>query len=114
MEKKMVRPYMTAEARDALNGMCNEINKDSIFVTNRSDSIVMFFNDALRLSNLADNFDKEVESLIEKESKLKLDLSYKSSELMFERKKNKEWKVYCAVLFCTTIASLVALAIQAA
>lgn len=94
MEKKMVRPYMTAEARDVLDKMHELIRCD-----NRSQSVIEYYNEAQE-SFYRDTLQKLYAS--------------QALKLISMRKKNQEWKVYCAVLACTTIASLVALAIQAA
>lgn len=98
MEKKMVRPYMTAEARDVLDKMHGLMKCDD-----RSHSIIEYYNDAQKsFYQLADY------NVISKS------YAKQALELGDMRKKNQEWGVYCLVLACTAIASLVALAIQAA
>lgn len=113
MERKMVRPCMTTEARDVLDKIHENVNGET-----RSESIEWFW---IRYNNLLiqrDGLQSELKAVKaaneSKERRLKMDLSSLSSNLLLIHKKNQEWKVYCAVLACTTIASLVALAIQAA
>lgn len=102
MEKKYVRPYISTGARNALDEMHKQMKKED-----RSSSIVAFFADWWSKSGDARFYREQCDSLISEVQEF-------CEELKKERKKNQEWKVYCAVLTCTTIASLVALAIQAA
>lgn len=114
MEKKMVRPYMTAEARDVLDKIHEHVDGET-----RSESIEWFWIRHANLLSQRDGLKSELGLVREKlnlteSTSLTTERAAHAHELNKERKKNKEWKVYCAVLACTTIASLVALAIQAA